>query len=29
MERHTVTALVALDDQGRPAGVVKIFDLQG
>jgi arabinose-5-phosphate isomerase len=29
MERHTVTALVALDEHGRPAGVVKIFDVQG
>jgi len=29
MERHTVTALVAMDQQGRPVGIVKIFDLQG
>lgn len=29
MERHTVTALIAVDERGRPAGVLKIFDVHG
>lgn len=29
MERHTITALVAVDDSGAPTGVLKIFDVQG
>jgi arabinose-5-phosphate isomerase len=29
MERHTVTALVAVDQRGMPTGVLKIFDVPG
>ncbi|HEY8360768.1 MAG TPA: KpsF/GutQ family sugar-phosphate isomerase [Ramlibacter sp.] len=29
MNRHTVTALVAVDGSGAPAGVLKIFDVHG